>query len=166
MRPGRITRRSQRGDEASSPQWAMLAVSLFALLLLGCQSDPAGSSDGAPSEKVIAAGRDLYQANCATCHGTSGEGQPGWKSPRADGTYLPPPHDSTGHTWHHSDRQLLDIIRRGGQAAYGSPGFTSGMPAWGDRLNDEEIAAVLAFIKTFWGPAERRSQQQMSAQDP
>jgi len=146
---------------------AIVSVGVLSFLVLGCsRGAPGGTSSGpVADDAVITLGRSIYQTNCATCHGVNGQGQPGWKSPNADGTYLPPPHDSTGHTWHHSDRQLLDIIRRGGQAAYGSPGFTSGMPAWGDRLNDQEIRAVLAYLKSFWGPAERESQAQISSQD-
>lgn len=103
-------------------------------------------------------GQRLYRAHCATCHGPEGEGEPEWQSPREDGTYPAPPHDSSGHTWHHSDEVILDIIRRGGQAVYGREGFRSRMPAWGDALNDEEISAVLEHIKTFWGPDEREFQ--------
>lgn len=111
-----------------------------------------------PAGSVVP-GSALYQANCASCHGREGEGQPEWKSPGADGRYPAPPHDSSGHTWHHADEALIDIIRRGGQAAYGQPGFTSGMPAFGDRLSDEEIRAVLAYIKTFWGEEQRAFQE-------
>ncbi len=126
---------------------SVAGMMLGAILLAGCGAGSPPAETGAGP--VVTRGRTVYQANCASCHGAQGEGQPGWKMPRADGAYLPPPHDSTGHTWHHSDQHLLDIIRRGGQAAYGGTGFTSGMPAWGDRLSEDEIAAVLAYIKTF-----------------
>jgi mono/diheme cytochrome c family protein len=62
------------------------------------------------------AGRVLYVEHCATCHGVNLEGQPGWRRPNADGLYPAPPHDETGHTWHHDDTMLLDYITRGGQA--------------------------------------------------
>ena len=56
-------------------------------------------------------GRDLYLANCSQCHGVNGEGQPNWLQRNPDGTFLAPPHDSTGHTWHHSDGLLFRIVR-------------------------------------------------------
>ncbi len=165
-------RASRRADVKSKAPVARmrlmpLGAGLLAVFVLGCtRGDSGGPSGGSmSSDSAAALGRTVYQTNCATCHGTKGEGQPGWKSRKADGTYLPPPHDSTGHTWHHSDRQLLDVIRRGGDAAYGSPGFTSGMPAWSGRLSDQEITAVLVYIKTLWGPAERDSQARMSSQE-
>lgn len=143
----------------------MIGIALGAMFVAGCGGDRSTSTTaGTSADPIVTLGRKVYQANCASCHGARGEGQSGWKTPRSDGTYLPPPHDSSGHTWHHSDRQLLDIIRRGGQAAYGTNGFTSGMPAWGDRLTEGELTAVLAYIKTFWGPKERDAQANISAQ--
>jgi len=53
---------------------------------------------------------------------------------------------------------LIEIITVGGQAAYGGPGIVSGMPAFGDRLTADEIAAVLAYIKSLWGDGERAYQ--------
>ena len=76
------------------------------------------------------AGRALYAQHCAACHGTNLEGQPDWRSPDESGLYPAPPHDETGHTWHHDDAMLTDYITRGGQAVLNDMGvaFTSGMP--------------------------------------
>ncbi|MDA0815859.1 MAG: cytochrome c [Chloroflexi bacterium] len=128
---------------------------MFVLAACGAPSNDGQEPSG---EATTELGQRLYQTHCATCHGPEGEGEPGWQSPREDGTYQAPPHDSSGHTWHHSDEALLDIIRRGGQAVYGREGFRSRMPAWGDALSDEEISAVLEYIKTFWGAEEREFQ--------
>ncbi len=69
-----------------------------------------------------------------------------------DGVLPAPPHDETGHTWHHDDAMLTDYIRRGGQAVLDDMGvrMTSGMPAFGAVLEDGDIAAILAFIKSNW----------------
>ena len=72
--------------------------------------------------------------------------------PQDDGTYLPPPHDSTGHTWHHSDRFFLETVRDG------NPDPIATMPPFGDRLSDDEIISILEFLKSRWGPDERRFQ--------
>ncbi|MBB1498618.1 cytochrome c [Paracoccus sp. MC1862] len=97
-------------------------------------------------------GAALYAAHCASCHGTGLEGQPDWKIPDAEGVLPAPPHDETGHTWHHDDAMLADYIRRGGQAVLDDMGvpMTSGMPAFGDVLSKDDIAAILAFIKSRW----------------
>lgn len=97
-------------------------------------------------------GAALYAEHCATCHGAQLEGQPDWQIADAEGVLPAPPHDETGHTWHHDDAMLTDYIRRGGQAVLDDLGvaMASGMPAFGGILTGDEIAAILAFIKSTW----------------
>jgi mono/diheme cytochrome c family protein len=96
-------------------------------------------------------GRIVYQARCASCHGANLEGQPNWQQPLADGSMLAPPHDASGHTWHHNDRFLFDTIKYGGQAT-APPDRRNTMPAFQGQLSDREIWATLAFIKSTWPP--------------
>ena len=107
---------------------------------------------------LIAAGRTVYAAYCAECHGGNLEGEPNWRTPNPDGSLPSPPHDASGHTWHHPDRVLFEITRKGGQAA-APPGFPSRMPAFEGALAEREIWAALAFIKSTW-PAEIRTRQE------
>lgn len=97
-------------------------------------------------------GAALYSQHCASCQGARLEGQPDWQIAGADGVLPAPPHDETGHTWHHDDAMLTDYTRRGGQAVLDDMGvaMTSGMPGFGAVLPDEDIAAILAFIKSQW----------------
>jgi len=98
---------------------------------------------------VIAEGQVIYEENCAACHGAQLEGEPNWRERDAEG-YLPaPPHDPTGHTWHHPDAQLFMITKFGTEAMVGN-GYQSRMGAYEDVLSDEEIVKVLAFIKSTW----------------
>ena len=106
----------------------------------------------------INAGRSLYADNCASCHGVNLEGQPNWQSPNADGVLPAPPHDRTGHTWHHDDELLFEYTKLGGQTALevrGVTGFTSGMSAFGETLTDDEIWNILAYIRSTWSDRER-----------
>ena len=135
-----------------------LSASVILAVTTACGS---GTDASRPENSILERGSAVYQANCATCHGANGEGQTNWQSRQPDGTLPAPPHDASGHTWHHPDDELLDIIRRGGQAVYGGPGFQSGMPAWSDRLTEQEIEAVLAYIKTLWGDEERAYQAEL-----
>ena len=90
-------------------------------------------------------GEPLYGANCQVCHGTqSGQG----------GVVGAPPHNETGHTWHHPDAQLTDWVLNGK--------FPGAMPAFGDRLSIAEVSAVLSFIKTWWTPEQRETQADVS----
>ena len=108
----------------------------------------------------IEMGRALYAQGCAVCHGVNLEGQPDWQSTGADGKLPAPPHDVTGHTWHHKDSVLFDYIKLGGQKFLTDQGidFDSGMPSFGDQLSDTEINNILAFIKSTWPDRERQAQ--------
>jgi mono/diheme cytochrome c family protein len=101
----------------------------------------------------ITTGELLYAQYCASCHGYKLEGAPDWKTPLEDGAFPPPPQDSSGHTWHHSDTLLLDIIANGGD-----PSTNSRMPAFKDQLSTIEMVAILDFIKSSWGEEERQFQ--------
>ena len=80
-----------------------------------------------------------------------------WRQPLPEGGLPAPPHDVTGHTWHHADRQLFEITKFGGQAK-APPGFRSNMPGFGGKLSDADIWAVLSYIKSRW-PAGVRERQ-------
>lgn len=117
-------------------------------------------SGGAQAQEA----KELYTEYCAACHGVQLEGQPDWMTRNKDGRLPAPPHDETGHTWHHSDRQLLTITRDGIGAI--SPGYKTDMPAFGDRLSDAEILAILDHIKSLWPKRERDYQRARSLRDP
>lgn len=74
-----------------------------------------------------------------------------------------PPHDDTGHTWHHSDRMLFQITKGGVGAVV--PGYESDMPAFGEDLTDAEIEAILVYIKSTWPERQREFQAEVSAND-
>lgn len=134
----------------------LLAAAGYALLL-GAGPSRADADDA----DLVALGRTVYAEHCAECHGKNLEGEPGWRTPKADGTLPAPPHDENGHTWHHGDELLFRYTKEGGEAVV-PPGFKSGMPPFGDILTDEEIWAVLAFIKSTWPDPVRRRQEAMN----
>jgi mono/diheme cytochrome c family protein len=112
---------------------------------------------------VLAEGRTLYSQYCARCHGANLEGQPDWTR-RPSGRLPAPPHDASGHTWHHSDRVLFEITKKGTAAVVGG-GYESDMPPFEGVLTDGQIRAVLAFIKSTWPERERRFQERVSQSD-
>ncbi|MBM1171991.1 c-type cytochrome [Microvirga arabica] len=115
--------------------------------------------DGESSARITL-GRQLYGAYCASCHGADLQGEPDWQGPKPNGLMPAPPHDATGHTWHHSDEELFRITKLGMAAVV--PNYESAMPAFGDALSDQEIKAILAFIKSTWPERERTYQQERS----
>ncbi len=113
-----------------------------------------------PDTVDIVRGQALYAENCAACHGANLEGQPDWRSPGPDGILPAPPHDETGHTWHHADAMLFEYTKLGGEAALAQQGleFASGMPGFGDQLSDAEIWNIIAYIKSTWPERQRAIQ--------
>ena len=109
----------------------------------------AGRADAGNSSQVTL-GASVYRDHCAICHGANLEGQPEWKSRKPDGRLPAPPHDQTGHTWHHSDDILFRITKGGLNPPLAPAGYQSDMPAFGGVLTDEQIWAVLAYIKSRW----------------
>ena len=98
---------------------------------------------------IVTLGQNIYSENCATCHGIDLEGQENWQK-RDDEGYLPaPPHDETGHTWHHPDEYLFLMTKYGIEKIIGKK-YLNKMPAYKDILTDKEIIAVLSFIKSKW----------------
>ena len=112
-----------------------------------------------PVDPDLARGHALYLRECAACHGAQGEGQPDWRVTRPDGSLPAPPHDSSGHTWHHADAELIEIITKGGIVYFPE----SQMPGYEDRLSPEEIVLILDWIKTLWGSQEHAAQADRSA---
>ncbi|PLX34452.1 MAG: cytochrome C [Hyphomicrobiales bacterium] len=101
------------------------------------------------NEKLRNLGNKVYGEYCAACHGIDLKGQPNWKTPLANGRYPAPPHNKDGHTWHHPDELLFRLTKFGPAEIIGN-GHESDMPGFKDQLSDEEIIAVLSYIKSTW----------------
>lgn len=139
------------------------------LLAAGCRASsdtalaPTAAADNPPTldPQQVARGAEIYALNCAECHGANLEGEAGWKLQNPDGSFRAPPHDASGHTWHHPDDVLFRIVREGTAAVVGG-GYESDMPGFADVLSDADIRAVLDYIKSTWPERERRYQERVS----
>lgn len=155
-------------------RWRLIApvVAVAALIALAAvvRGQQAGLPEGLTilgelvTVEQVALGRTLYAENCASCHGADLEGQPDWKRRLDNGRMPAPPHDESGHTWHHSDKALFTITKGGVGAVV--PNYESDMPAFESKLSDQEIAAVLAYIKSTWPERQRAYQDERSKGDP
>ncbi len=132
-----------------------IAAGLF-WLFGGPESTPKAGVD-ADDKALVALGETIYTEHCASCHGANLKGQPDWRTRNADGTLKAPPHDESGHTWHHPDADMFRYTKLGGQSL-APKGFKSAMPAFGETLTDHDIWAVLSFIHSRW-PAKVRERQ-------
>jgi mono/diheme cytochrome c family protein len=108
-------------------------------------------------------GQALYGVHCASCHGKNLEGQPNWQTPLPNGRMPAPPHDKSGHTWHHSDDALAGVTKLG-LKPFAGDNYESDMPAFGAILSDDEIEAILAYIKSTWPERERTYQERITQQ--
>jgi S-disulfanyl-L-cysteine oxidoreductase SoxD len=142
---------------------AVLAALGIAILALWPNSRTAAGLFRPGDGGVVRLGAGLYQTHCAACHGAELEGEtPDWQIRDEDG-YLPaPPHDETGHTWHHPDQILFDITKYGIAEAASLSDYATRMPAFEGVLEDEEIIAILSFIKSRWPDRNRQYQDEMN----
>ena len=94
---------------------------------------------------TVMQGANLYQQQCAACHGAQAQGNPGWRTKRtADGKLLPPPLNGSGHAWHHPLNVIRQTIVLGGAANGGT------MPGFKDKLKIYEIDAIIAWFQSRW----------------
>jgi len=145
-----------------SPRLIMIGSVLMVaigLMFVNMRGAPGSMAADPSNTDLVALGQQVYAANCASCHGVNLEGQPNWQQELPTGGYPAPPHDETGHTWHHNDQSLFTTVKYGGQAT-APPGYHSNMPAFGTALSDREMWAVLAYIKSTWPPDIQAAQQQ------
>lgn len=139
---------------------------IFALLTLAAaltwRFGPPSTASFSSYTPTLEAGERIYAEHCASCHGVKLEGEADWQRRRADGTLPAPPHDATGHTWHHSDRELWAVVRNGG-GAEGQAGGRSSMPPFAGTLSDQDIRAVVSYIKSTWPQEVRERQARINA---
>lgn len=141
---------------------AGISAVITAALFLGTGKSAAAYID--PSDQaLVVRGKEIYAAQCASCHGARLEGQPDWRRRLPNGRLPAPPHDESGHTWHHPDAVLVDIVTNGLVPGKTAPeGYESDMPAYGKILSDRDIVAVLAYIKSTWPKAALEAQKMVT----
>jgi mono/diheme cytochrome c family protein len=100
--------------------------------------------------------RALYDAHCAVCHGPSGKGDGRGASVLRQA--MPDFTDSAAMRAL-SDRFLFEIIKKGGSQF----GRSNAMPSWGMQLSDEEIQALVAYIRSLTPRTSPGSQERKEA---
>jgi mono/diheme cytochrome c family protein len=138
----------------------VLAAGLISWMVAGAEP----TKPGPDSPSLVARGKLIYSQQCASCHGVNLEGQPNWRERLPNGRLPAPPHDATGHTWHHSDKELSAMIKTGIPEIV--PGYQTDMPKYEDILSAGDIWAVLSFIESTWPPAIRQRQQRLNSHNP
>ncbi|MFQ5419900.1 MAG: c-type cytochrome [Anaerolineae bacterium] len=136
-------RRRRKSWWQQIPTWAwVLSVGIGLVVVslsLSIGNGSAASTIDPNSPELVAQGQTIFTETCAVCHGPNGEGDIG------------SPLNGSAHAWHHMDNQLRSFVRDG------IPGTE--MVGHGEHLTDQEIDAVLSFIKTWWTPEQRDMQR-------
>ncbi len=141
---------------------ALVALGLAYLVTLPTETAEASITLKPNEPAVVSLGKQVYAQNCASCHGVALEGQTNWRQRDNDGYMPAPPHDETGHTWHHPDTYLFLMTKYGIEKMIGKT-YPNNMPAYEDELSDEEIIAALSFIKSTWSNTVKRQHDQINA---
>lgn len=150
------------------------ALLLLIALLVGCgavATPPAPTlevmfvaPDAVPTSTftnpVLLQGQRDYDLYCAHCHGYDGSGQlaEAIQDTLDLGMMIVPPHDATGHTWMHPTQLLIRVVREGVQ----NPLAHYPMPAFGDAFTDEQIEGMIAYMRRWWTPEQRRYQARLT----
>jgi mono/diheme cytochrome c family protein len=100
------------------------------------------------SALMNARGKIIYESYCVSCHQVNLSGAENWKGLDDDGHRKAPPLNGTGHTWHHDDASLHNIIKYG--LAKIVKNYEGKMIGFGDKINDKQIDSVLSYIKSHW----------------
>ena len=123
-----------------------------------------GALLSAANADTVELGQKIYAANCASCHGVDLKGDADWRSPDTEGFMPAPPHNKSGHTWHHTDDLLFEITKYGLAKIIGQKDYKTKMPIYEDILSDEEIIAALSYIKSTWPENIRQRHDKMNEQ--
>ncbi|MGE5169224.1 MAG: c-type cytochrome [Rudaea sp.] len=140
---------------------AAVAMILGVMAFAACGNDERADPRDA---RQVASGKAIYERECASCHGRNLEGQPAWRTRLPNGRLPAPPHDDSGHTWHHADDVLFGITKLGMAPPYAPEGYASDMPSFAAKLGDRQIWDVLAYIKSRWSPRAREAQARIQQQ--
>lgn len=96
-------------------------------------ASPAAPSPAASVDPLVTA-RANYVKNCEACHGPTGEGGP----VKVDNKQIKVASLKANHAIKHTDAELMKIITGGEEA----------MPAFKDKLSQEEITHLVHFVRT------------------
>jgi len=146
--------------------WPLLALIVVVAAALGWRQLHSVPTDWITTQDdaVLVQGREIYDRYCASCHGANLEGQPDWTKRLASGRMPAPPHDASGHTWHHPSPVLFDIVKEG-VTKYAPPGYESDMPVFDGTLTDAQIRSVLAYIRSTWPEDVKRRHAEIDARN-
>lgn len=147
-RNSRAARRKKKSKTDSNSMKIIFAGVALVALAVYFNWDSTNNTEPIAAEEIILLGEQVFEQNCASCHGEQGEGHAALaQAPALNGSE---------HSWHHADGQIQTQILQGG----------IDMPSFGEILSNEEVVAVIRYFQTLWRSDQFRAQQANSAQNP
>jgi mono/diheme cytochrome c family protein len=122
-------------------KYPTILAAASALLLGGCgQQSFEAPKTATPA--ILASGLQVYTANCATCHQVDGSGVSNMQPALLKDDVVNGDVD-----------QLIRVVLKGPAAVLpaGRPRYSNVMPGF-SRLNDQQIADLLTYVRTTFGP--------------
>jgi mono/diheme cytochrome c family protein len=120
-----------------------IALALISMLALA-----AGCASPGQDPTAVQRGAESYVVNCQSCHGEASTG--------AGRIATASTHGPDGHTWHHADGLLTDIVL----GIFQYSGRT--MPSFEGQLSRDEVNDILSFFKTNWTEEQLSFQTEVS----
>ncbi|MGX1106486.1 MULTISPECIES: c-type cytochrome [Bradyrhizobium] len=119
-----------------------MAVYLKGLAQGGPPEKASTSLPSAESSLLLSFGKSIYDRDCASCHGATGQGMPPDYPPLAGNQSIQMV----------SAVNPIRMVLNGGYppGTSGNP-MPHGMPPFAQKLSDDEVAAVVTYIRTAWG---------------
>ncbi len=136
--------RSPHQRKSGSLQCRMLFLLISPVLLSGCSANDEALPERWFSATQVEQGANIFASNCAVCHGERAQSTPDWKKVDSNGAYPAPPLDGSAHAWHHDLSVLKKTIAHGGIPLGGT------MPAFADKLSEDQQVAVIAYFQNLW----------------
>jgi mono/diheme cytochrome c family protein len=126
----------------SDPDIRAMAVYLKSLAEGSSPGAAATSLPTAESSLLLSLGKTVYDSRCASCHGADGSGKPPQYPPLAGNQSIEM----------ESSVNAIRMVLNGGYppGTAGNP-MPYGMPPFAQLLSDNEVAAVVSYIRTSWG---------------
>ncbi len=123
----------------------VLCIAALAACAKGGNSSASASATAAAVAKNPASASDgatVYVANCSSCHQPSGRGVAGAFPPLAGNP-----------TVNGSPIAVIAIVKNGleGRLVVNGTAYSGIMPSWKHQISDEQIAAVISYIRSTWG---------------
>jgi mono/diheme cytochrome c family protein len=103
---------------------------------------PASTVPSTESSLLISLGKTVYEARCASCHGANGEGRP---------PHWPPLANNQSIEMESAVNPIRMVLNGGYPPGTKDNPQPYGMPPFAGVLSDNEVAAVVSYIRTAWG---------------